>query len=418
MIRANENYNKLKTSYLFADIAKKVEQFQLENPEKQVIKLGIGDVTKALAPAIIKGFHDGVDEMADDATFRGYGPSPGYEFLRQKIAENDFQKRGADIKADEIFVSDGAKCDAGNFQELFATDIKIAIPDPVYPVYLDTNVMAGRTGEFENGRYKGIVYMDCLKENNFLPELPDEDVDLIYLCFPNNPTGSTATKEELKKWVDYAKDNKALILFDAAYESFIRDETLPRTIYEIEGAKEVAVEFRSFSKTAGFTGTRCGFIVVPKECMIFNSKHEKISLHAMWDRRHSTKFNGVSYPVQKAAEAVYSREGKAQVKAQIDYYLNNADIIRKSIESLGFDYVGGEHSPYIWIDGKERDSWEFFDLLLNKASVVCTPGAGFGRCGKPYIRISAFNSFENVTLAMERIKDALTGGHAQPKGHT
>ncbi len=412
MIRANENYNKLKASYLFFFFSKKVEQVQLKNPEKQIIKLSIGDVTKALAPAIIKGFHEGVDEMADDATFRGYGPSPGYEFLRQKIAENDFQERGADIKADEIFVSDGAKCDAGNFQELFATDIKIAIPDPVYPVYLDTNVMAGRTGEFENGRYKGIVYMDCLKENNFLPELPDEDVDLIYLCFPNNPTGSTATKEELKKWVDYAKDNKALILFDAAYESFIRDETLPRTIYEIEGAREVAVEFRSFSKTAGFTGTRCGFIVVPKECMIFNSENEKISLHAMWDRRHSTKFNGVSYPVQKAAEAVYSREGKTQVKAQIAYYLNNADIIRKSIESLGFDYVGGENSPYIWIDGKKRDSWEFFDLLLNKASVVCTPGEGFGRCGKPYIRISAFNSLENVTLAMERIKEALTGGHA------
>ena len=412
MIRANENYNKLKASYLFADIAKKVEQVQLKNPEKQIIKLGIGDVTKALAPAIIKGFHNGVDEMADDATFRGYGPSPGYEFLRQKIAENDFQKRGADIKADEIFVSDGAKCDTGNFQELFSTDIKIAIPDPVYPVYLDTNVMAGRTGEFENGRYKGIVYMDCLKENNFMPELPDEDVDLIYLCFPNNPTGSTATKEELQKWVDYAKDNKALILFDAAYEAFIRDEKLPRTIYEIEGAREVAVEFRSFSKTAGFTGTRCGFIVVPKECMIFNSKNEKISLHSMWDRRHSTKFNGVSYPVQKAAEAVYSQEGKAQVKEQIDYYLNNAGIIRKSIESLGFDYVGGEHSPYIWIDGGQRDSWEFFDLLLNKASVVCTPGAGFGRCGKPYIRISAFNSLENVTLAMERIKEALTGGHA------
>ena len=408
MIQANEHYNKLKASYLFADIAKRVEQYQLENPEKQIIKLGIGDVTNALCPAVIKGFHAGVDEMAEDATFHGYGPSPGYEFLRKKIAKNDFQDRGADIQADEIFVSDGAKCDTGNFQALFSTDIQVAIPDPGYPASLDTNVMAGRTGEFENGRYNGIVYMDCTKENNFMPALPNENVDLIYLCFPNNPTGSTATKKELEKWVNYAKDNKALILFDAAYEAFVRDENLPRTIYEIEGAKQVAVEFRSFSKTAGFTGTRCGFIVVPKECMIFNAKNEKISLHDMWNRRHTTKFNGVSYPVQKAAEAVYSEEGKIQVKEQIDYYLRNADIIRKSVESLGFDYVGGKHSPYIWINGKDKNSWDFFDLLLNKASVVCTPGAGFGRCGENYIRISAFNSLENVTLAMEKIKEALT----------
>jgi len=407
MIRANDNFSKLKASYLFSDIAKRVDQYQQENPEAQIIRLGIGDVTRALVPAVIKGFHQGVDEMADDVTFRGYGPEQGYAFLREKIATYDFQKRGADIDADEIFVSDGAKCDTGNFQELFATDINVAIPDPVYPAYLDTNVMAGRTGEFEDGRYSGIVYMDCLKENNFLPELPREKVDLIYLCFPNNPTGSTATKEELKVWVDYAKENKALILFDAAYESFIRDEELPKTIYEIEGAKEVAVEFRSFSKTAGFTGTRCGFTVVPKECMIFNSNGEKISLHAMWNRRHSTKFNGVSYPVQKAVEAVYSEKGQLQIKEQIAYYLNNADIIRNTVESLGFDYVGGKNSPYIWIDGKDRDSWDFFDLLLKKASVVCTPGGGFGRCGKKYIRISAFNSLENVTTAMDRMKEAL-----------
>jgi len=348
-----------------------------------------------------------VDEMAKDATFRGYGPDQGYLFLREKIAENDFKSRGADISPDEIFVSDGAKCDTGNFQELFATDIKVAIPDPVYPVYLDTNVMAGRTGEFEDNRYRGIVYMDCLKENNFLPKLPKEKVDLIYLCFPNNPTGSTATKEELKLWVNYAKENKALILFDAAYESYIRDEDLPKTIYEIEGAREVAVEFRSFSKTAGFTGTRCGFTVVPKDCMIYSAKGEKVSLHSMWNRRHTTKFNGVSYPVQKATEAVYSQEGKGQIKEQIAYYLNNADVICKTVESLGFDYVGGKNSPYIWVDGNGRDSWEFFDLLLTKASVVCTPGGGFGRCGKHYIRISAFNSFENVTLAMERVKEAL-----------
>ncbi|MBU8911010.1 MAG: LL-diaminopimelate aminotransferase, partial [Desulfobacterales bacterium] len=409
--RANDNYSKLKASYLFSDIAKRVDEYQLKNPGAQIIRLGIGDVTRALVPAVIKGFHDGVDEMANDVTFRGYGPEQGYAFLRETIAKNDFQDRGADISADEIFVSDGAKCDTGNFQELFAKDITVAIPDPVYPAYLDTNVMAGRTGEFEDGRYSGIIYMDCLKENNFLPMLPDQDVDLIYLCFPNNPTGSTATKEELAVWVKYAKENKALILYDAAYESFIRDEELPKTIYEIEGAKEVAVEFRSFSKTAGFTGTRCGFTVVPKDCMIYNSKGDKVSLHAMWNRRHTTKFNGVSYPVQKAAEAVYSEEGKAQIRDQIAYYLNNADIIRKTVESLGFDYVGGKNSPYIWIDGKDRESWDFFDLLLTKASVVCTPGAGFGRCGKQYIRISAFNSLENVTTAMDRIKEALARRH-------
>jgi len=408
MIIANENYSKLKASYLFSDIAKKVNDYQLKNPEAHIIRLGIGDVTKALAPAVIKGFHDGVDEMANDATFRGYGPEQGYAFLRETIAKNDFQDRGADILSDEIFVSDGAKCDTGNFQELFAQDIRVAIPDPVYPAYLDTNVMAGRTGEYEDGRYSGIVYMECLKENNFLPKLPEEKVDLIYLCSPNNPTGSTMTKKELASWVGYAKENRALLLFDAAYEAFIRDEELPRTIYEIEGAKEVAVEFRSFSKTAGFTGTRCGFTVVPKDCMIFNSKGEKVSLHALWNRRHCTKFNGVSYPVQKAAEAVYSKEGKVQVRQQVDYYLNNADIIRKTIASLGFDYVGGKNSPYIWIDGAGRDSWEFFDLLLTKAGVVCTPGAGFGRCGKGYIRISAFNSLENVALAMDRLKEALT----------
>lgn len=407
MIKANENYNKLQASYLFSDIAKRVNDYQDGHPEADIIRLGIGDVTRALAPAVIEGFHKGVDEMAKDATFRGYGPEQGYEFLRKVIAQNDFQDRGADIDADEIFVSDGAKCDTGNFQELFADDITIAIPDPVYPVYLDTNVMAGRTGVFEKGRYKGIVYMDCVKENGFMPQLPEEKVDLIYLCFPNNPTGSCATKEELKVWVDWARENRALILFDAAYESFIRDERLPKSIYEIEGARKVAVEFRSFSKTAGFTGTRCGFTVVPKECMIFDAKGNEISLHAMWNRRQSTKFNGVSYPVQKAAEAVYSPAGKIQVKAQIDYYLENADVIQKTVASLGFDYVGGENSPYIWIDGNGRESWEFFDLLLKKASVVCTPGAGFGKCGSQYIRISAFNSHNAVVTAMDRVKEAL-----------
>ncbi len=407
MIRANKHYNKLKASYLFSDIAKRVAAFQEKNPDIDIIRLGIGDVTKALPKACIQAFHKGVDEMADDATFRGYGPEQGYPFLREAIALEDFKKKGADITADEIFVSDGAKCDTGNFQELFSTDITIAIPDPVYPVYLDTNVMAGRTGGHDNGRYQGIHYLDCTKERGFLPELPSEPVDLIYLCFPNNPTGTIITKSQLKLWVDYAIDTKALILFDAAYESFIRDDGLPRSIYEIDGAKQVAVEFRSYSKTAGFTGTRCGYTVVPRECMIFNDKGERVSLHSLWMRRQSTKFNGVSYPVQKAAEAIYSSEGQQQIKHLIDYYLGNADLIRKAMGELNFDYVGGDNSPYIWVDGNGRDSWDFFDMLLSKAGVVCTPGAGFGRCGQGYIRISAFNSSDKVKTAMARMKEAL-----------
>jgi LL-diaminopimelate aminotransferase len=406
MIKVNENYSKLQASYLFADIAKRVETFQEENPDKKIIRLGIGDVTKPLPEACIKAFHQGVDEMAEESTFRGYGPSGGYEFIREAICREDFQKKGASISADEIFVSDGAKCDTGNFQEIFAADIKIAIPDPVYPVYLDSNVMAGRTGTYENGRYKGIHYLECTKENDFLPEIPDTELDLIYLCFPNNPIGTTASKSYLKQWVDYARENKALILFDAAYEAFIRDDS-PRSIFEIDGAKEVAVEFRSFSKTAGFTGTRCGYTVVPKECMIYTDTNEKISLHSLWNRRQSTKFNGVSYPVQKAAAAVYSEQGQKETKALIDYYLENTNIVTEAMDSLGFKYVGGGSSPYIWVDGGERDSWEFFQFLLSKAAVVCTPGAGFGKCGDKYIRISAFNSHENVTEAMNRLKEIL-----------
>ncbi len=345
--------------------------------------------------------------MADDTTFRGYGPEQGYEFLRETIAVNDFQSRGADISAEEIFVSDGAKCDTGNIQELFSQDCKIAIPDPSYPPYLDTNVMAGRTGDFIDGRYKNIVYLDGVKVNGFVPSLPEENVDLIYLCFPNNPTGSTITKEELKKWVDYAKDNKALILFDAAYEAFICDTSLPKSIYEVEGAKEVAIEFRSFSKSAGFTGTRCAYTVVPKECLGYDSRGNKQSIHSLWNRRHCTKFNGVSYPVQRAAEAVYSDAGKAQTKILVDYYMKNAALVCSTISKLGYDYVGGKNSPYIWIDG-EIDSWDFFDMLLNKAGIVCTPGAGFGRCGNGYIRISAFNSYENVKTAMSRLTETLS----------
>ncbi len=406
MITINEHYLKLQASYLFSDIAKRVAAFQKNNPGKDIIKLGIGDVTKGLPAASIKAFHKAVDEMADDNSFKGYGPEQGYEFLRESIANNDFRSRGADIASDEIFVSDGAKCDTGNIQELFSQDIKIAIPDPVYPVYLDTNVMAGRTGTFEEGRYQGLVYLDSTKENNFVPSLPAEDVDLIYLCFPNNPTGSTISKVELKTWVDYARKNKALILFDAAYEAFIRDESLPKSIYEIDGAKEVAIEFRSFSKSAGFTGTRCAYTVVPKECVAYDSSGAKHFIHGLWNRRHCTKFNGVSYPVQRAAEAVYSVEGKKQSKALIDYYMENSAVVCKTMDKLGYDYVGGKNSPYIWIDG-QMDSWKFFDMLLNKAGVVCTPGAGFGKCGNGYIRISAFNSHDKVREAMKRLTNAL-----------
>ena len=406
MITINEHYNKLQASYLFSDIAKRVARYQEENPDKTIIKLGIGDVTKPLPPACIEAFHQAVDEMAHEEGFRGYGPEQGYGFLREAIAENDFKARGAAIGSDEIFISDGAKCDTGNFQELFSPDIVIAIPDPVYPVYLDTNVMAGRTGSFADGRYQGVVYLESTRENNFVPSLPSQPVDLIYLCFPNNPTGSTISKEELQIWVEYARHNKALILFDAAYEAFIKDDSLPKTIYEIEGAEEVAVEFRSFSKSGGFTGTRCAYTVVPKACIAYTAAGTPQSLHGLWNRRHSTKFNGVSYPVQRAAEALYSAEGKQQSQQLVEYYMKNAELIRNSMSDLGFTCVGGDNSPYIWIEG-QLDSWQFFDLLLDKAGVVCTPGAGFGKCGEGFIRLSAFNSFENVSAAMARIKDAL-----------
>jgi len=406
MIKINEHYLKLQASYLFADIARRVAAFQEAYPDREVIKLGIGDVTRALPRACVEAFHQGVDEMAEDKSFRGYGPEQGYAFLREKIAQQDFQARGADISADEVFISDGAKCDNGNIQEIFSQDAVVAVPDPVYPVYVDTNVMAGRTGEFQDGRYEGLVYLEATRDNGFIPDLPSTPVDLIYLCYPNNPTGATITKDQLKTWVDYARDNRAVILFDAAYEYFIRDEKIPHSIYEIEGAREVAIEFRSLSKTAGFTGTRCAYTVVPQECTGYDADGNRHSLHTLWNRRHSTKFNGVSYPVQKAAEAVYTEAGRTETRELVDYYLQNAAMIRKAMTDLGFECVGGENSPYIWIDGK-RDSWEFFDLLLNQAGVVCTPGAGFGRCGKGYIRISAFNSHENVDKAMGRIKDAL-----------
>jgi len=407
MIKINENYLKLQASYLFSEIRRRTDEFQEANADKDIIKLGIGDVTRPLPKACIEAFHRAVDEMANDDTFRGYGPEQGYEFLREKIAKADFQDRGAEISADEIFVSDGAKCDTGNIQEIFSSDTRIAIPDPVYPVYLDTNVMAGRTGSFGDGRYDGITYLESTRENRFIPDLPGENVDLIYLCFPNNPTGTTITRSQLQNWVNFAKENQALILYDAAYESFIQNAELPKSIFEIDGAREVAIEFRSFSKTAGFTGTRCAYTVVPKSCMAYAGNGEAHSVHNLWFRRQSTKFNAVSYPVQRAAEAVYSEEGRAQAQALIDYYLKNAKLIRTEMEALGYECVGGENSPYIWIDGK-ADSWQFFDLLLEKAGVVCTPGAGFGKCGEGYIRISAFNDADNVQLAMQKIRQALS----------
>jgi LL-diaminopimelate aminotransferase len=371
MIRINENYLKLQASYLFSEIRRRTDEFQAAHPDRDIIKLGIGDVTRALPKACIEAFHRAVDEMAVDAAFRGYGPEQGYAFLRDKIAKADFQDRGADISADEVFVSDGAKCDTGNIQEIFASDIKIGIPDPVYPVYLDSNVMAGRTGTFADGRYEGIIYLESTRKNGFIPDLPQENIDLIYLCFPNNPTGTTITRSQLQDWVDFARKNKALILYDAAYEAFIQDDDLPKTIFEIDGAREVAVEFRSFSKTAGFTGTRCAYTVVPTSCSAYTDTGAAHALHDLWFRRQSTKFNAVSYPVQRAAEAVYTHEGQTQTKALIDYYLKNATLIRSEMEALGYECVGGENSPYIWIYAK-TDSWQFFDLLLEKAGVVCS----------------------------------------------
>jgi LL-diaminopimelate aminotransferase len=406
MIRMNENYLKLQASYLFSEIAKRVNAYQVQNPDKKIIRLGIGDVTRALPAACTMAFHKAVDEMAQDATFRGYGPEQGYEFLREKIAQFDFRARGAEISAEEIFISDGAKCDTGNFQELFATDTRIAVPDPVYPVYVDTNVMAGRTGAWKDGRYEGLVYLESTEANDYVPALPKEKVDVLYLCFPNNPTGRTVTKDQLRPWVEYAHANKALILYDAAYVTFMRDDSLPQSIYEIDGAQDVAVEFRSFSKTAGFTGTRCAYTVIPKRCKVYDSQGNPHSLHALWDRRHSTKFNGVSYPVQRAAEAVYSPAGQQQIRELSDYYLVNAARIRGTLGKLGFKCVGGDHAPYVWVKAS-MNSWQFFDLLLQKANVVCTPGAGFGKCGEGYIRFSAFNSHENVELALQRVTEAL-----------
>lgn len=396
MVKINENFLKLEDSYLFSTIAKKVADFQKNNPEKKVIKLGIGDVTKPIVPAVIDAMHSAVDEMGNSETFKGYGPEQGYDFLRKAILENEYSKLG--IEEDEIFVSDGAKCDSGNIVDIFGEGNKIAITDPVYPVYLDTNIMAGNK--------ENIVLLPVLEENNFVPEFPKERVDIIYLCFPNNPTGTTLNKEELKKFVDYAKENNSIILYDAAYEAFITEENIPHSIYEIEGAKDVAIEFKSFSKTAGFTGVRCAYVVIPKTVKGYTKNGKEMSLNKLWNRRTTTKFNGVSYIVQKAAEAVYSEEGKRQLRENINYYLENAKIIKNGLQEAGFTVYGGVNSPYIWLKvPNQMTSWEFFDKLLEEVNVVGTPGSGFGACGEGFFRLTAFGTKENSIEAIKRIKE-------------
>ncbi len=405
MVQVNENYLKLKAGYLFPEIAKRVKIYSQLNKSAEIIKLGIGDVTEPLPKACIEAMGKALDDMGTINGFRGYGPEQGYSWLREKISEHDFISRGCQISPEEIFVSDGSKCDSSNILDILGKDNSIAVTDPVYPVYVDSNVMTGRTGEaLENGTYQGLTYLAINEGNNFLPKLPEKKVDILYLCFPNNPTGATITKKELKKWVDYALQNKSLILFDAAYEAFIQDNDIPHSIYEIEGAKDCAIEFRSFSKNAGFTGVRCAFTVIPKDLKGLSSTNEEIELWPLWNRRQSTKFNGVSYVVQKGAEAVYSPEGKKQVKGLINFYMENAKIMKNKLQNSGYKVYGGDNAPYIWIKVPDQmTSWDFFDFLLQKVSVVGTPGSGFGLAGEGYFRLSAFNSRSKVLDAMERI---------------
>ena len=396
MIFINENFLKLEDSYLFSTIAKKVAEFQNNNPEKKIIKLGIGDVTKPIVPAVIEAMHKAVDEMGTSEGFRGYGPEQGYEFLRKAIIENEYKDLG--IELDEIFVSDGAKCDCGNIVDIFGENNKVAITDPVYPVYVDTNIMSGKK--------ENIVYLPVLEQNNFVPELPKQKVDIIYLCFPNNPTGIAISKKDLKKFVDYAIENKAIILYDAAYEAFITEEDIPHSIYEIEGAKEVAIEFKSYSKTAGFTGLRCGYVVIPKSVKGYTKSGDTVQINKLWNRRTTTKFNGTAYVIQRAAEAVYSEEGKKQIKANIKDYLENAKIIKEGLIEAGFTVYGGVNSPYVWLKTPNNmSSWDFFDELLEKANVVGTPGSGFGSCGEGFLRLTAFGTKENSIEAIKRIKE-------------
>lgn len=403
----NENFLELQDSYLFSTIAKKVSKYSKENPDKEIIKLGIGDVTRPIAPVCIKAIHMAVDEMATPDGFKGYGPEQGYEFLRHAIVE-DYKKHGINIGIDEIFVSDGAKCDSGNIVDIFDKENKVAITDPVYPVYLDTNVMAGRSGKFDSksGKYEKIIYMPMNKENNFVPQIPKDKVDIIYLCFPNNPTGTVLRKTELKKWVDYAIKNNSIILYDSAYQAFITEKDIPKSIYEVEGAKNVAIEFKSYSKTAGFTGLRCGYIVIPKEVKGYTRDGNKIELNKLWNRRTCTKFNGASYIVQRAAEAIYSEEGQYQIKENIKYYMENAKIIKEGLEEAGYEVYGGVNSPYVWMrTPNNMSSWDFFDKLLQEVNVVGTPGSGFGPSGEGYFRLTAFATRENTVKAIERIKN-------------
>ena len=402
MAKVNDNYLKLPGSYLFSTIGKKVAAYTAENPDKKIIRLGIGDVTQPLTPTIIQALHSAVDEMADAETFRGYAPDLGYEFLRKAIADNDYVARGCDIAADEIFVSDGAKCDSGNIQEIFSTDNKIAVCDPVYPVYVDTNVMAGRTGEYDpaTGNWSDVIYMPCTSENGFAPELPKTVPDIIYLCFPNNPTGATVTKDRLQEWVDYANKNGSVIIYDAAYEAYISEENVPHTIYECEGARTCAIELRSFSKNAGFTGVRLGFTVIPKDLKV-----DGVSLHSLWARRHGTKYNGAPYIIQRAGEAVYSEQGKKETAGLVAYYMKNASYILNGLKDAGYTVSGGVNAPYIWLKAPNgMTSWEFFDYLLTTANVVGTPGSGFGPSGETYFRLTAFGSYENTVEAVDRLK--------------
>lgn len=402
MFKINDNYLKLPGSYLFSTIGKKVNAYAAAHPDKRIIRLGIGDVTQPLVPAVISALHSAVDEMGDAATFRGYAPDLGYEFLRNAIADNDYKARGCEIGADEIFISDGAKCDSGNIQEIFSLDNRIAVCDPVYPVYVDTNVMAGRTGTYDPQRetWSNVIYMPCTAENDFTPDLPKETPDIIYLCFPNNPTGSAITKNRLQEWVDYANKEGAVIIYDAAYEAYISREDVPHSIYECQGARTCAIELRSFSKKAGFTGVRLGFTVIPREL-----KAGEVSLHSLWARRHGTKYNGAPYIVQRAGEAVYSQEGKAQLEQQIAYYMRNAAYIYQGLKDAGYTVSGGVDAPYIWLKApKGMSSWEFFDYLLENANVVGTPGSGFGPSGETYFRLTAFGSYENTVEAVDRIK--------------
>lgn len=406
MVKVNDNYLKLPGSYLFSAIAKKVNAYTAANPDKKIIRLGIGDVTQPIAPALIKALHDAVEEMGSAETFHGYAPDLGYGFLREAIAAGDYAARGCKIEADEIFISDGAKCDCGNIQEIFSEDAVIAVCDPVYPVYVDSNVMAGRTGEYDEktGKWSRVIYMPCTAENQFVPELPEETPDLIYLCVPNNPTGTTLTRDQLKVWVDYANRTGAVILYDAAYEAYIAEPSVPHSIFEIDGARTCAIEFRSFSKNAGFTGVRLGFTVIPKELV-----RGGVMLHSLWARRHGTKFNGAPYIVQKAGEAVYSPEGREQLKEQVAYYMRNAEVIYEGLKEIGCEVYGGVNAPYIWllVPGG-MTSWEFFDCLLNEAGVVGTPGSGFGPSGEGYFRLTAFGTYENTVEAVERMKNMVS----------